>query len=85
MEPATEDNEGMSTLLTLRNVKLAAPSRLGKLMAKSRPLAEKDKEVVTLERSFTLTVVKYGLLLMSMAPTAVNSIPEMVFSCVLEM
>jgi len=58
MEPATLAREGISILLTFRKVKLAADSRLGKLMAKSRPLAEKERALVTFFRSLTFTSVR---------------------------
>ena len=75
----------MSILLTFRKVKLAAPCKLGKLISRSLLLAEKDRALVTFFMSLTLIVVRKRLLLISMLPTAVNSIPESDVNSVSEM
>ncbi len=85
MEPAQDDREGISILLTFRKVKFAAPSRLGKLISRSLLLAENERALVTFFMSLTLMVVKKRLLLISMLPTAVNSMPESEVNCVSEM
>ena len=81
----TIDSEGMVTELTLRNVKLLACWRLSKVIWRSFELAEKLNDPVIFTISLTFTVFKYGLLLMSMLSTVINSIPERVFNCVLLM
>ena len=85
MEPAQLDRDGISILLTFRKVKLAAPSRLGKLISRSLLLAEKESALVTFFISLTLMVVKNLLLLISMLPTAVSSIPARDVNSVSEM
>lgn len=62
-EPPTLLGDGMETLLTLRKVKLVSILETipVKLISRSRPLAEKDSEVVTFLRSLTFRQMNAGV------------------------